>query len=45
MLTECMLSVSNEKWAVMTMMNLLLVLVVGMFMKTTAALIIERPLG
>jgi tripartite ATP-independent transporter DctM subunit len=42
MLTEWMLSISNEKWAVMIMMNILL-LMVGMFMETIAALIILFP--
>jgi tripartite ATP-independent transporter DctM subunit len=42
MLTEWMLSISGEKWAVMIMMNILL-LVVGMFMETIAALIILFP--
>jgi tripartite ATP-independent transporter DctM subunit len=42
MLTEWMLSISTERWAVMIMMNILL-LVVGMFMETIAALIILFP--
>ncbi len=39
MLVEWMLTISTEKWAVLLMMNILL-LVVGMFMETIAALII-----
>ncbi len=41
-LVEVMLSISTEKWAVMLMMNVLL-LIVGMFMETIAALIILFP--
>ena len=41
-LVQLMLSISTEKWAVMLMMNILL-LVVGMFMETIAALIILFP--
>ena len=42
MLTEWMTSISTERWALMIMMNLLLI-VVGMFMETIAALIILFP--
>jgi len=42
LLMRVMLSISTEKWAVMLMMNLLL-LVVGMFMETIAALMILFP--
>lgn len=41
-LIDIMLSISTEKWAVMLMMNILL-LIVGMFMETIAALIILFP--
>jgi C4-dicarboxylate transporter DctM subunit len=41
-LVEVMLSISTEKWAIMLMMNILLLLV-GMFMETIAALIILFP--
>jgi tripartite ATP-independent transporter DctM subunit len=41
-LVTVMTSISTEKWAVMLMMNILL-LVVGMFMETIAALIILFP--
>jgi tripartite ATP-independent transporter DctM subunit len=41
-LVSLMVSISTEKWAVMLMMNILL-LVVGMFMETIAALIILFP--
>lgn len=41
-LVDVMLSISTEKWAIMLMMNVLL-LVVGMFMETIAALIILFP--
>ena len=42
LLVDFMLSISTEKWAIMIMMNVLL-LVVGMFMETIAALIILFP--
>jgi tripartite ATP-independent transporter DctM subunit len=42
MLTEWMTSISTERWALMIMMNVLLI-VVGMFMETIAALIILFP--
>ncbi|MCC7281728.1 MAG: TRAP transporter large permease [Acetobacteraceae bacterium] len=42
LLVEVMVGISTEKWAVMLMMNILL-LVVGMFMETIAALIILFP--
>jgi C4-dicarboxylate transporter, DctM subunit len=42
MLTEWMASISTERWALMLMINILL-LVVGMFMETIAALIILFP--
>ena len=42
MLTDWMLSISTEKWALMLMINILLLLV-GMFMETIAALIILFP--
>lgn len=41
-LVQVMLSISTEKWAIMLMMNILLLLV-GMFMETIAALIILFP--
>ena len=42
MLTEWMTSVSTERWALLIMVNVLLI-VVGMFMETIAALIILFP--
>jgi tripartite ATP-independent transporter DctM subunit len=42
LLTEGIMAISSERWAVMILMNLLL-LVVGMFMETIAALIILFP--
>ena len=42
MLTEWMTSLSTERWAVLLMINILL-LAVGMFMETIAALIILFP--
>ncbi len=42
MLTEWMTSISTERWALMIMMNVLLI-VVGMFLETIAALIILFP--
>ena len=42
LLTDGIMAISNERWAVMILMNLLL-LVVGMFMETIAALIILFP--